>query len=80
VNPQLRGGDVADRDRLWVTSDPRRSDQSAGVDVSAGTTVIVLNGAVHRDPRRFDDPPTFEVAPSNVRRPRAARFIVWQHG
>jgi cytochrome P450 len=36
---------------------------------------MVLHGAAHRDPRQFDDPPTFEVAPSNVRRSSATRFI-----
>lgn len=41
----------------------------------SGSTVMVLHGAAHRDPRQFDDPPTFEVAPSNVRRSWATRFI-----
>ncbi|GAA3439545.1 cytochrome P450 [Kutzneria kofuensis] len=31
-----------------------------GVDIPAGTTVMVLNGAANRDPRRFEDPSTFD--------------------
>lgn len=38
-----------------------------GVDIGAGTTVMVLNGAANRDPRRFDDPATFDAARSNAR-------------
>jgi cytochrome P450 family 150 subfamily A5 len=39
-----------------------------GVDIPAGTTLMVLNGAANRDPRQFDDPATFDVARSNARR------------
>ena len=35
--------------------------------LSAGTTVMVLNGAANRDPRRFDDPDTFDPARKNAR-------------
>lgn len=38
-----------------------------GVDLPAGTTVMVLNGAANRDPRRFADPGTFDVARANAR-------------
>lgn len=38
-----------------------------GVDLAAGTTVMVLNSAANRDPRRFDDPSTFDVARANAR-------------
>ena len=38
-----------------------------GVDIPAGTTVMVLNGAANRDPRHFDDPDTFDVARGNAR-------------
>jgi cytochrome P450 len=38
-----------------------------GVDLPAGTTVMVLNGAANRDPRRFAEPATFDVARPNAR-------------
>jgi cytochrome P450 family 150 subfamily A5 len=38
-----------------------------GVDLPAGTTVMVLNGAANRDPRRFDDPDAFDPARKNAR-------------
>nr|MDT0664794.1 cytochrome P450 [Micromonospora sp. DSM 115978] len=38
-----------------------------GVPLPAGTTVMVVNGAANRDPRRFPDPDTFDVARSNAR-------------
>ncbi|HUH68927.1 MAG TPA: cytochrome P450 [Mycobacterium sp.] len=38
-----------------------------GVDVPAGTTVMVLQAAANRDPRRFDDPTTFDPARKNAR-------------
>ncbi|MET9972504.1 cytochrome P450, partial [Streptomyces sp. NPDC006356] len=39
-----------------------------GVDLPAGTTVMLLNGAANRDPRQFDDPADFDVERANVRR------------
>ena len=39
-----------------------------GVDIPAGTTLMVLNGAANRDPRHFEDPGTFDVGRANVRR------------
>lgn len=39
-----------------------------GVDIPAGTTVMVLNGAANRDPRQFDEPATFDLARPNARR------------
>jgi cytochrome P450 family 150 subfamily A5 len=39
-----------------------------GVELPAGTTVMVLNGAANRDPRRFENPGTFDVARANARR------------
>lgn len=38
-----------------------------GVRLPAGTTVMVLNGAANHDPRRFDDPDTFDPARKNAR-------------
>lgn len=38
-----------------------------GVDLPAGTTVMVLNAAANRDSRRFDDPATFQVDRANAR-------------
>jgi cytochrome P450 len=38
-----------------------------GVDLPAGTTVMVLNGAANRDPSHFDDPVTFDLARLNAR-------------
>jgi cytochrome P450 len=38
-----------------------------GVDIPAGTIIMVLNGAANRDPRHFDDPATFDAARPNAR-------------
>ncbi len=38
-----------------------------GMDLPAGTTVMLVNAAANRDPRRFDDPGTFDVARDNAR-------------
>jgi cytochrome P450 len=38
-----------------------------GVDLPAGTTVMVLNGAANRDPRKFDDPAAFDPQRANAR-------------
>ena len=38
-----------------------------GVDIPAGTTVMVLNGAASRDPRHFDEPGTLDIARANAR-------------
>ncbi|MEZ0052373.1 cytochrome P450 [Mycobacterium sp. MAA66] len=36
-------------------------------ELSEGTTVMVLNGAANRDPRRFEDPDTFDPVRKNAR-------------
>jgi cytochrome P450 family 150 subfamily A5 len=38
-----------------------------GVELPAGTTVMLNNAAANRDPRRFTDPDTFDPARSNAR-------------
>jgi cytochrome P450 len=38
-----------------------------GVDIPAGTTVMVLNGAANRDPRQFECPADFDVGRVNAR-------------
>ena len=47
----------------------------AGVDIPAGTTVMVLNGAANRDPRRFDHPAVFDPDRANAR-----QHIAFGHG
>lgn len=38
-----------------------------GVDLPAGTTVMLVNAALNRDPRRFPDPDVFDMARPNAR-------------
>jgi cytochrome P450 family 150 subfamily A5 len=38
-----------------------------GVDIPAGTTVMVLNGAAGRDPRRFENPDEFKMDRANAK-------------
>jgi cytochrome P450 len=45
----------------------RRPSTVAGVDIAAGTPVMLLNGAANRDPRRFDDPAEFRLDRPNAR-------------
>jgi cytochrome P450 family 150 subfamily A5 len=46
-----------------------------GNDIPAGTTVMVLNGAANRDPRRFDDAGEFRVDRANAR-----QHLAFGHG
>ena len=46
-----------------------------GVDIPAGTTVMVLNGAANRDPRRFEHPDEFRLDRANAR-----QHIAFGHG
>lgn len=46
-----------------------------GIDLPAGTTVMVLNGAAGRDPRRFADPATFDAERDNAR-----QHLAFGHG
>lgn len=45
----------------------RKSTCVGGVDIPAGTTVMVAPGAINRDPNRFEDPHEFRLDRSNVR-------------
>ncbi|WNM31931.1 cytochrome P450 [Streptomyces sp. Li-HN-5-11] len=38
-----------------------------GVDIPAGTTLMVVNGAANRDPRKFENPSAFDPARPNAR-------------
>ncbi|MFD0689821.1 cytochrome P450 [Actinomadura fibrosa] len=39
-----------------------------GVDIPAGTTLMLVNAAANRDPRHFDDPAAFDPSRKNARR------------
>jgi cytochrome P450 len=45
----------------------RRPTAVAGVDMPAGATLMVLNGAANRDPRQFPDPSEFRIDRGNAR-------------
>ncbi len=45
----------------------RRAATVGGVEIPAGTTVMVVNGAAGRDPRRFEDPAEFRVDRENAK-------------
>jgi cytochrome P450 len=45
----------------------RRGTTIGGVDIPAGTVVMVLPGAANRDPRRFENPHEFRLDRKNVR-------------
>jgi cytochrome P450 len=47
----------------------------AGVDVPAGSTMVLLPGAANRDPRMFEDPDTFDLERDN-----AKYHIAFGHG
>ena len=44
----------------------KRSTTVAGVDIAAGTPVMLLNGAANRDPRRFECPAEFRLDRENA--------------
>lgn len=61
-----------------VKSDCRlawRTTRVAGVEIPAGTTVMILNGAANRDPRRFECPAEFRID-----RPNANEHIAFGRG
>ncbi len=45
----------------------RQATTVAGVDIPAGVTLMVLNGAANRDPHHFADPEQFHIDRENVR-------------
>jgi cytochrome P450 len=45
----------------------RTASTIGGIEIPAGSTVMVLNGAAGRDPRHFDDPAEFRVDRPNAR-------------
>ncbi len=53
----------------------RRTTRIGDVEVAAGTTVVILNGAANRDPRRFESPAQFRVD-----RPNANEHIAFGRG
>jgi cytochrome P450 len=53
----------------------RTSTTVGGVEIPAGTTVMVVNGAANRDPRRFDRPGEFDVERANAR-----QHLAFGHG
>jgi cytochrome P450 len=80
-HPDLQDELRADRDRIPafleevlrvespVKTDFRfakRSTAVAGVDIAAGTPVMLLNGAANRDPRRFECPHDFRIDRANT--------------
>jgi cytochrome P450 len=44
----------------------RRPTRIGDIDVKAGTSVLVMNGAANRDPRRFDEPNEFRLDRPNI--------------
>jgi cytochrome P450 len=53
----------------------RTGAKVGGVDIPAGSTIMVLNGAAGRDPRRFDEPDRFEMD-----RPNAKEHLAFGRG
>jgi cytochrome P450 family 150 subfamily A5 len=45
----------------------RVATTASGIDIPAGTTLMVLEGAANRDPRHFDDPADFRLDRVNGR-------------
>ena len=43
-----------------------RSTRIGDIDVPAGTSVLVMNGAANRDPQRFEDPDEFRLGRPNI--------------
>jgi cytochrome P450 len=52
-----------------------KSTTLGGVDIPAGTTMMLLNGAANRDPRQFADPGELRIE-----RPNSRRHMAFGHG
>lgn len=53
----------------------RRNTRLGGVEIRAGTPVMILNGAANRDPRRFESPAEFRIG-----RPNGKEHIAFGRG
>jgi cytochrome P450 len=53
----------------------RRTTTVGGVEIAAGTPVMLLNGAANRDPRRFECPEEFRI-----RRPNSREHVAFGRG
>jgi cytochrome P450 len=53
----------------------KRTTEVGGVEVTAGTPLMLLNGAANRDPRRFECPADFKID-----RPNAAAHVAFGRG
>lgn len=53
----------------------RKAVTVGGVTLQPGTTVLLLNGAVNRDPRRYDNPAEFRIG-----RPKAREHVAFGRG
>jgi cytochrome P450 len=53
----------------------RKSTTLGGVDLPAGSRILLLNGAANRDPRQFENPMEFHLERPNVR-----RHVAFGHG
>jgi cytochrome P450 len=53
----------------------RRTTTVGGVEIKAGTPVMLLNGAANRDPRRFECPEEFRI-----RRPNSREHVAFGRG
>jgi cytochrome P450 len=53
----------------------RRSTRIDGVDIPAGSTLMVLPGAANRDPRTFENPAQFDIDRANAR-----QHVAFGHG
>ena len=68
-HPGLRRGGAAHREPGEDRLPPRQRGTTTvgGVEIAAGTPVMLLNGAANRDPRRFECPAEFRLDRPNVR-------------